>query len=76
MNFLVRPGVPFYGRQLQERALASWRAAADVVWARWEVLIEASPECRAAAFRRYLDALDAEAGAAAALADIHIRTVA
>ena len=76
MNFLVRAGVPFHGRQLRGRAMASWRAAADLVWARWEVLTEASPECRAAAFRRYLDALDAEARAAAALADIHIRTAA
>ena len=70
MTFLIRPGVPFYGRQLQARALRAWRVAADLVWARWEALREATPENRPAAFADYLAALDAEAMAAAALADL------
>ena len=70
MTFLIRPGVPFYGRQLRARALQAWRAAADLVWARWEALREAPPEGRSAAFAAYLAALDAEASAAAALANL------
>jgi len=70
MTFLIRPGVPFYGRQLHARALRAWRMAADLVWTRWEALREATPEERARAFAAYLAALDAEAAAAAALADL------
>ena len=70
MTFLIRPGVPFYGRQLHARALRAWRVAADLVWARWEALAEATPEGRARAFAEYLAALDAEATAAAVLADL------
>ncbi len=70
MTFLIRPGAPFYGRQLHARALRTWRAAADLVWARWEVVREASPESRAGAFAEYLAALDAEASAATVLADL------
>src|SRR5271165_109418 len=72
MTFLIRPGVPFYGRQLQARALQAWRIAADLVWARWEAVREATPENRSAAFAAYLAALDAEATAAAALADLRL----
>ena len=71
MTFLIRPGVPFYSRQLRARALRMWRIAADLVWARWEALRTAAPENRSAAFADYLAALDAEATAAAALADLH-----
>ncbi len=71
MTYLIRPGVPFYGRQLHARALRAWRMAADLVWTRWEVLREATPDRRAGAFAAYLAALDAEASAAAALADVH-----
>ncbi|HUA49925.1 MAG TPA: hypothetical protein VMA77_32130 [Solirubrobacteraceae bacterium] len=70
MTFLIRPGVPFYSRQLRARALRAWRIAADLVWARWEVLREATPESRSAAFAAYLAALDAEAMAATALANL------
>jgi len=70
MTFLIRPGVPFYGRQLYARALRAWRVAANLVWARWEALVEATPEGRAGAFSEYIAALDAEATAAAVLADL------
>ena len=72
MTFLIRPGVPFYGRQLHARALRAWRVTADLVWARWELLREATPEGRASAFDAYVAALDAEATAAAALADLRL----
>lgn len=72
MNFLIRPGVPFYGRQLQARAMRAWRVAADLVWARSELLAEAPPELRSVAYAAYLAALDAEASAAAALADTQL----
>ena len=72
MNFLIRPGVPFYGRQLQARAMRAWRVAADLVWARSELLAEAPRELRSVAFAAYLAALDAEASAAAALADTQL----
>lgn len=70
MTFLIRPGVPFYGRQLRARGLQAWRTAADLVWARWDALRVATPENRSAAFTAYLAALDAEATAAAALANL------
>jgi hypothetical protein len=72
MKFLIRPGVPFHSRQLRARAMRAWRAAADLVWARWEALGEAAPELRPAAFAAYLAALDAEASAAATLAEINL----
>jgi hypothetical protein len=72
MTFLIRPGVPFYGRQLQARALRAWRIAADRVWARWEAVRDATPENRSAAFAAYMAALDAEAAAAAALANLRL----
>ncbi len=72
MTFLIRPGVPFYGRQLHARSLQSWRVAADLVWARWEAVREATPETRAGAFAAYVAALDAEGAAAAALADLSL----
>ncbi len=72
MTFLIRPGVPFYGRQLHARVLRAWRIAADLVWARWEALAEATPDGRASAFAAYLAAVDAEAAAAAALADLRL----
>jgi hypothetical protein len=76
MNFLIRPGVPFYGKQLHARALSAWRAAADLVWARWELVRESTPEGRAVAFAAYFAALDAEGSAAAALADMHLNQAA
>jgi hypothetical protein len=70
MKFLIRPGAPFYRRHLQARALYAWRSAPDLVWARWELLREATPESRARALAAYHAALDAEAEAAATLADM------
>jgi hypothetical protein len=43
------------------------------VWARWERVREAGREQRESAFRAYLDALDAEAAAAEALAYNHMQ---
>ena len=70
MRFLLRPVVPLSGIPPQERASQAWRAAADLVWARWDALREAAPERRPAAFAAYVAALDAEASAADALADL------
>ncbi len=72
MKFLIGSGVPFQGRQLHTRALRAWRAAADLVWTRWEVLGEAAPELRPVAFAAYIAALDAEASAAATLAEMSL----
>jgi len=70
MTFLIRPGVPFYGKQLRARTMDAWRTAADLVWTRWEFWIDATPETRAGRFAAYVSALDAEAAAAAAVADL------
>ena len=72
MKFPIRPGVPFHGHQLHARAMRAWRGAAALVWTRWEVLGEAAPELRPVAFAAYLAALDAEASAAATLAEINL----
>jgi len=72
MRFMSSIGLPFYGRQLKERTLSAWRAAAELVWARWEAVRNAAPERREHAFVAYLAALDAEAEAAAALAELHL----
>ncbi|HMD56742.1 MAG TPA: hypothetical protein VKG82_04660 [Solirubrobacteraceae bacterium] len=76
MTFLIRSGASFHGTAARARALDAWRSAADLVWARWELLGEASPECRAAAFVDYNAALDAEADAADVLADIQLSNAA
>ena len=70
MTFLLRPVAPLSGTPLQERSQHAWRAAADLVWARWDGLREATPERRPAAFAAYVAALDAEASAAEARADL------
>ncbi len=71
MRFLNRPAMPFYGKQLKTRSFSTWRSAAELVWARWELVRNAAPERRERAFAAYLAALDAEAEAAAALAELH-----
>lgn len=71
MRFLARPSTLFLGRLRAARTMSAWRAAADLVWARWEALRDSTPERRAGAFAAYLRALDAEAAAAASLADLH-----
>jgi hypothetical protein len=70
MRFPLHPVAPLSGMPPQERASQAWRAAADLVWARWHVLRDATPERRPAAFAAYVAALDAEASAADALADL------
>jgi hypothetical protein len=52
------------------RSLDGWRAAALLVWARWEAFLEAPPDTRGRAFAAYLAALDAEAAAAGEIADL------
>jgi hypothetical protein len=56
------------GIRRRARRVEAWRAAAGVVWMRWEALLAAPPEARARAFAAYMAALDAEAAAAVDLA--------
>ncbi|HME04604.1 MAG TPA: hypothetical protein VKG38_16400 [Solirubrobacteraceae bacterium] len=76
MRFILRPVVPLSGTSPQERAARAWRAAADLVWARWEVLTEATPARRPAAFAAYIAALEAEDSAATNLAELELGRVA
>jgi hypothetical protein len=76
MTFLLRPGVPLYAAQLHARALEGWRAAARLVSVRWDDVLIADRACRDDAFAAYLLALDAEAAAAAELADLRLRAAA
>jgi hypothetical protein len=52
------------------RTLETWREAASLVAARWQVFLEAEPESRAWAFSSYVAALDAEEAAAAEMAEL------
>ena len=67
----MRLGTLIPGRRRAAHTLSAWRAAADLVWARWEALRESTPERRDRAFAAYLAALDAEAEAADSLADLN-----
>jgi hypothetical protein len=69
MNFIVRRGTPLYQAQLQTRALNTWRDTELVVRARWDAFLVADGASRRDAFAAYVTALDAEAAAAAELAD-------
>jgi hypothetical protein len=51
-----------------QRRMGAWRTAADEVWRSWEQLRRAPRALRAVAYELHLDALDAEARAAAGLA--------
>jgi hypothetical protein len=51
-------------------SLDAWRIAADLVWTRWEAFADAPRDIRARAFAAYLAALDAEAAAAAEIANL------
>jgi len=51
-------------------SLDVWRIAANLVWTRWEAFLGAPRDIRARAFAAYLAALDAEAAAAAEIADL------
>jgi hypothetical protein len=53
-------------------SLDAWRIAANLVWTRWEAFLNAPRDIRARAFAAYLTALDAEAAAAAEIADLPI----
>jgi hypothetical protein len=76
MTFLVRHGAPLYAAQLHPRALEGWRAAARLVSVRRNGVLIADRGCRDDAFATYLLALDAEAAAAAELADLSLRDAA
>jgi hypothetical protein len=52
------------------RSLDTWRDAAQLVGARWEVFLEAGPETRAWAFASYVAALDGEQAAAVDMAGL------
>jgi hypothetical protein len=64
--------IPFIATRDQAltHALNTWREAASVVAARWQVFLEACSENRAWAFASYVAALDAEEAAAAELAEL------
>jgi hypothetical protein len=51
-------------------SLDVWRVSASLVWTRWEAFLNAPRDIRARAFASYLAALDAEAAAAAEIADL------
>jgi hypothetical protein len=68
--FPIRRGAPYDGIPLQPRPQDAWRAAARLVWTRWEAFLESPREGRSRAFASYLAALDAEAAAAADIADL------
>ncbi len=76
MRFMLSPVVPLAGISPQERASQTWRAAADLVRAPWEVLREATPERRHAAFAGYIAALEAEDLTATTLAELELGKVA
>jgi hypothetical protein len=48
----------------RDQALETWREAAGLVAARWQVFLEAEPESRTWAFVSFVAALDAEQAAA------------
>ena len=56
--------------QSHPTSLEGWRNAANLVWTRWEAFLDAPRDTRARAFAAYLAALDAEAAAAAEIADL------
>lgn len=70
MRFPLRRVAPLSATPPQDHASQAWRVAANLVWARWDVLRDAAPERRPAAFSAYVAALDEEASAADALADL------
>jgi hypothetical protein len=71
MTFLIRSGAPLGQAQLQARALDTWRDAELLVELRWYTFLEAEGASRPGAFAAYVGALDAEAAAAAELAQAH-----
>lgn len=57
-----------FGTRRRDQALETWREAAGLVSARWQVFLEAEPETRTWAFASYMAALDSEQAAANELA--------
>ena len=58
------------GIQRRARRVEAWRAAALLVWTRWEAFLEARRDTRDRAFAAYLAALDSEGAAAGEIADL------
>ena len=67
--FLIRRRAPFLGIPRHPRPQDTWRAASRLVWTRWEAFLAAPRDARSHAFASYVAALDAEAAAAAAIAE-------
>jgi hypothetical protein len=65
---ILKRSSPSKHTSIRPSSLEAWRAAARLVWARWETLLKAPPEMRVSAFAAYLAALDAEGAAAADMA--------
>jgi hypothetical protein len=63
-------------RSTRARSLETWREAASLVSARWEVFREADAEFRSWAYASYVAALDAEEAAAAEMAGLLSRRAA
>lgn len=59
---------PWFIARGRTRALDEWREAAQLVWTRWGVFLDAEPGSREWAFAAYVSALDAESAAAAEIA--------
>lgn len=57
-----------FGARRRDQALETWREAARLVAARWQMFLEAEPETRTWVFASYLAALDGEEAAADELA--------
>jgi hypothetical protein len=59
---------PLFAQRDQARALETWREAASLVGARWQIFLEADAANRAWTFASYVAALNAEEAAATELA--------
>ena len=60
----------------RERAVETWREAADLVSTRWAMFLESKPPERRGAFAAYVAALDAEEAAAARITRLAVRSAA
>ena len=70
MTFLVRRGTPLYQAQRLPRALSATRDAELLVRSRWDAFLVADALSRRHACAAYGAALDEEAAASDALADL------
>jgi hypothetical protein len=72
MSFLTQATAPDPTVWLRIQALETWRRAARLVSTRWDLVLVATPEARQGAYAAYGAALDAEAAAAAELANLDL----